>query len=226
MRRMQLQVIILIMAVIVLLNIIFVKAVLLPLYYEKEQLNKNNNQLMADIENLKKTEYKIEEEHKRSQSQKLKTMIPEEPQISLLYEYIDTIADEAEVFLRGAYFPEQELGNDLVKPCENSIHLAISGTYSNLMVFIQKIEADPRLLIVNNISISKQQDAFTSKEEIPDSISNEMANSFDSNSVVILKSPEQQEESDIKNEPDYKAEMEINYYFLSDSGPEKSTMEH
>jgi Tfp pilus assembly protein PilO len=220
MRKMRLQVIILIMAVIVLLNIIFAKAVLLPVYYEKEQMNKKNDQLMADIEDLKKTEYKTEEEHKRSKSQILKDMIPEEPQIPLLYEFMDTTADETGVFLRGAYFPEQEFGNDPVNTRENSIHLSISGTYSNLMVFIQKIEADPRLLIINDINISRQQDAFTSKKEIADHVSNEMTSNIDS------KSPEQREESGMKSEPAYKAEMQIYYYFLPDSGPEKSLTEH
>lgn len=202
------------LALIILCGIVFAKMALFPLYNTKDSLENSNKQILINIEKLKKIELDRSQQNYNKEDQNLTIMIPTEPQLSQLYKYIDQAAEESGVLLLGAYFTEQEKKADPNNYAKKTFNLTAQGSFNNLMLLIKAIEANPRLLVINSISLTRQMKLAKTKS--PDINNDKSEVQLDS----IIKSTSNPQGQDMaapiteENTTTYKTEMQINYFYL------------
>lgn len=200
-----------ILALIILCGIVFAKMALFPIYNTKDSLENSNQQILINIEKLQKIELDRNQQNHNREDQNLTIIIPAEPQLSQLYKYIDQAAEESGVLLLGAYFTEQEKKADPNNYAKKTFNLTAQGSFNNLMLLIKAIEANPRLLIINSISLTKLAKAKSTE------INNDKSEGQLDSIIKSTSNPQGQDMATPiteENTPTYKTEMQINYFYL------------
>lgn len=209
----------LILALFILLGIAFVKLALFPLYNERDRLENDNSQILANIERLEKSKFDRKRENQNRRDQDLMIMIPMEPQLSQLFTDIDKVAEESKVFLLGAYFSDQERRDGQNNPVKKTLNISAQGSFSNLILLIKTLEANPRLLVIKKIIFTRQINELTEIESA--GITNDEAvNRAGSYSESISRIPDQHMVSTDDNKLTYKIEMQIDYFYLPEAEAE------
>ena len=154
MRKKQWHIILLAGSLFVLFNLIFYETVIMPFSNEKKQMENHNEQLAADIGRLKNTGI-IPGNNSRREIINADIMIPREPYVPVIYEYIAQAADETGVNLQEVCFPAPKNPDSV--PCQGNCNLCVTGSYGSLTGLIEMIEAYPRCLIIKDIKLSKYE---------------------------------------------------------------------
>lgn len=210
MRKKQGQIILLAGSLFVLFNIVFWQAVALPFYEEKKQMESKIELLRIDIDKFKNAGT-IPPGNDQMEIINADIMIPAEPGVAVIYEYIAQAADETGVILREACFPEQKNREDKSIPYQGDFSLCVTGAYSSLASFIEIIETNPRFLAIKDIKVSRYDG-----EGSPNKSSSVNADLIKEDGLKTHELAEEYPERTVEDSmaPLYRAELTINYFYL------------
>ena len=149
---------------IVIVILLFVSLILgmlliLPKYEDLSFLRKKIQEKQAELQF--KEEYfqdlgEVAEELKKYQSQlsKIDSVLPDDPQLPLLFDYLQKTASQSGLVLKGISVVSVAPGRPVTEIKETSLSLVLSGSYSAFKNFLLTLEKSARLIETESISFA------------------------------------------------------------------------